>query len=108
MTEKEINELKNGTYVLVPKWDYYLKYTSLLGVIVTIFYIGAWTSSAENRMFDSPADKTLTKEHLNNLILHPNDKEVEDKYVTRREYIQTLVMIQESLKEIKDEQKKNK
>lgn len=97
MTQQDIEKFKEGTYVLVPKWDYYLKYLSLLGIVTLIFYIGFDRKDMDTRIFDSPSQKNKVLDHLLSQEAHMSLKDKEDLFVTRREYVQTLQSFKETM-----------
>lgn len=80
--------------------DRIIRVSQLVGVISLIFYLGAWTNSAETKMFDTPAQKEKTVSHLENSGMHMLLKDKEDHFVTRREYSITLKNIEKSIEAI--------
>lgn len=96
MSEEQFEKLSTGQYVVVPKWEYYLKYLSLLGIIYLIFYIGSWTKNQEATIFN----------HVKNGDEHRTLREAQKEFITRREFDLTLKNIEGSLNTIKAEIKK--
>jgi len=96
MSDEQLEKLATGNYVAVPKWEYYLKYITLLGVVYLIFYIGSWTKNQEATMFN----------HLKNDDEHRTLKEAQKEFITRREFDLTLKNIEGSLQTIKNEIKR--
>jgi len=101
MTKEQQSKIDRGTHVIVPKWEQYLRYFSVMAVISSIFYIGVWTNASESKMFDSTKQK-------NEIILHTTSTEVhrtilvnQELFITRKEYDITLKNIEKSLDEIK-------
>ena len=86
MSDEQFEKLQNGQYIVVPKWEYYLKYVSLLGIVYLIFYIGAWSKKQEASVLN----------HIQNEDEHRSLRQAQEEFVTRREFN----MLENSLKKI--------
>ena len=92
----------------------------LLTLFVTIAMIFGWlintiysASTIEQRMFDSPEQKTqviqdvqLNMEHRKDINVHMPYQKKTELFVTRKEYEESLEFIKEALKEIKQDIRK--
>lgn len=101
MTKEQQSKIEQGTHVIVPKWEQYLRYFSVIAVISSIFYIGAWTSDSESRMFDSTKQKSEVILHSTSTEVHRTVLVNQELFITRKEYDITLKNIEKSLDEIK-------
>lgn len=96
--EETIQKLESGNYQLIPTWERYLRYVSLIGFISLIFYIGTWTNTVEKGIGN----------HADNTDLHRTLPEAQSEFVTRREFeilSSTLKDINTNLKEINNKLK---
>ena len=98
MGEDIIKKIESGSHVLVPKHERYLRYVSLVSVIALIFTIGISWGKADDRMFDSAEQKTTIINSIETLDVMSLD-EMQDEFVTRREY-ELLLQGQSEIKDM--------
>ena len=78
---------ETGNYVMIPKWERYLRFVSIIGVVSLIFYMGAWTNNSK---------KTVSS-HVETKDIHMPLAKAQAEFITRREYNITLKNIEKSL-----------
>lgn len=104
MTKLQQNKLDRGTHVLIPKWEVLLKYVALAGIIVYIYNFGSKDAIDAGKMLDSIKQKEAVVSHVEvKNEIHMSLQELQNAFVTRREYEQTLTIlgsINENLEEI--------
>ena len=76
MSEDILEKIESGNYALIPTWERYLRFITLIAVISLIFYTGAWTKNQEVTM----------STHIENMDEHRTLREAQKEFVTRREY----------------------
>lgn len=104
MSKEQIEKLESGTHVLIPRGERWLRYTSLISVVLLVFAMGAWTSASRGLMFDDKGQKNtvITHSHPDSegyKAVHMTLEEAQDQFVTRREY-QLLMKGQEDIKRL--------
>lgn len=90
MNEEIKQKWETGNYVMIPTWERALRFVSLLGVVILIFYIGAWTKNSE----------ISASNHTDDTNVHMPLREKQKEFITRREYQITLKNIEKSLDDI--------
>ena len=90
MEDKVLKKIESGNYTLIPTWERYLRFLSLLGLVLLIFYIGAWTKDSERNV----------SAHTDNKNVHMPLQEAQSEFITRREYNITLRNIEKSLEDL--------
>lgn len=95
MSNEQIEKIESGNYVIVPKWEYYLRYATLLGVIIVLVKIGSWSGNI----------KETISTHKENKDIHRGLKEDQVEFFTRREYdllFNAIKRIEFNVQNIKD------
>lgn len=81
---------ETGNYVLIPTWEKYLRYISIVGVVSLIFYTGVWTNDSTKNL----------STHVESKDIHMPLQEKQQEFITRREYEIILKNINRRLNEI--------
>jgi len=104
MSEEQKEKIESGTHVLIPKTERWIRYASLVGVVVLIFTVGVTWGQSGDRMFKDSEQLNTTVTHADEdskayKDVHMTLAEKQAEFVTRREY-DLLVKGQDEIKEL--------